>query len=200
MKLFFKIFLIALLFVSCNAIKTNNAAIKFSNESSIYFYEGQSPYVYLPLLGDYKFMPYSTKYFRDIDKKFIQYSTLKFDHSKPTILYSAYTYVQPYYSTICILYKNCTLDSSTIKNIKIDLKESLKTTFTKYVEVKCGDKMAYKIYYQVMNAITKRNTMHTEYLFKNGANVYRIYLWTSNSDDKMISTEAEYIIREAKVN
>ena len=149
-------------------------------------------------MGDYKFQPFKTKYFRDIDNRFIKYSTSNFNSKTPTILYSAHTYVQPYYSIICTQYENCILDTNQIKNLKIELKQNLKTSFSKIEKIRCGNKEAYKIIYQATNSLTNINCSNTEYFFSNNHTVYRLFLWTTNNDDSVMAIEAEYIIREAK--
>ena len=192
------LFIFILVFVSCSLTKTNNNLVKLSDDKSIYYYEQEKPFVHLSLLGDYKFQALKTKYFRDVNKKFIDYSTHKFNNRKPTILYSAHTYVQPFYSTICVLYKDTKLDTTNLKNIKLDLKSNLKTSFYKPIEVKCGTTNAYKISYQVVNKTTDISTSNFEYFFAKENNVYRLFLWTTNEDTKALTNEAEYIIREAK--
>ena len=149
-------------------------------------------------MGDYKFQPFRTKYFRDIDDRFIKYSTSNFNGKEPMILYSAHTYVQPYYSIICAQYQNCILDTNQIKNLKPVLKAYLKKSFSKIEKIKCGTKEAYKIVYQVTNSLTNINCSNTEYFFSNNQTVYRLFLWTTNNDDSVMANEAEYIIREAK--
>ncbi len=190
--------LFAAIFSSCSLTKTNNYLVKLSDDKSIYYYEQEKPFLHLPLLGDYKFQSFKTKYFRDINKSFIQYSTHKFNNRKPTILYAAHTYVQPFYSTICVLYKETKFDTTNLRNIKLDLKSKLKTSFYKPTEVKCGTINAYKISYQVVNKITDITTSNFEYFFAKDNNVYRLFLWTTNEDTKALANEAEYIIREAK--
>jgi hypothetical protein len=193
-----ELFLVVIIFASCSLTKTNNNLIKLSDDKSIYYYEQEKPFVHLSLLGDYKFASFRTKYFRDIDKEFIDYSKHKFNNRKPTILYSAHTYVLPFYSTICILYKDTKFDTTALKNIKTDLKTILKTSFNKFVEIKCGTLNAYKITYQVISRITGIYTTNFEYFFAKGNNVYRLFLWTTNEDTYALTNEAEYIIREAK--
>jgi hypothetical protein len=193
-----KLFLSILIFSSCSLTKTNNNLIKLSEDNSVYYYEQENPFIHLSLLGDYKFQPFRTKYFRDIDKGFIDYSKHKFNNSKPTILYSAYTHVRPYYSTICVLYKDTKFDTTNLMNVKLDLKNNLKTSFHKPVEVKCGTINAYKISYQLANKITNIYTTNFEYFFTKENNVYRLFLWTTNEDTFALTNEAEYIIREAK--
>jgi len=193
-------FLVTLVFFSCSPAKTNNYKIKLAEDRSVYFYKEDSPFINLSLLGDYKFQPYKTKYFRDIDSRFIKYSTADFNNKKPTILYAAHTYVQPFYSTICVQYKDCKLDSNLIMNLQQELKINLKASFDKIEKIKCGTKDAYKIKYQVTNSLTKIYCSNTEYFFANKNTVYRLFLWTTNSDDHVISNEAEYIIKEARFN
>jgi hypothetical protein len=171
---------------------------RLTDDRDIYYYEQHSPFVHLSLLGDYRFQPYKTKYFRDIDRRFIEYSTQRFNNIKPEILYAAHTIIQPYYSSVFVLYKNCTLDSTGIKDINLQLRSGLHTSYSKYKEVRCGTRNPFKISYQVKNSLTGIYSSHTEYIFGVGANVYCLFLWTTNSDDSVISNEAEYISKEAK--
>jgi len=190
-------YLIPFVLFSCNVSRTNNSNIKPGEDNS-YYYEQESPFINLTLLGDYKFQPFKTKYFRDIDSRFIKYSTKNFMAKKPAIFYAAHTFVQPFYSTICVQYKNCRLDTNQILNLNSDLKSGLKTSFIKLEKIQCGSRYAYKIAYHVTNSLTKIITSNTEYFFSNNETVYRLFLWTTNSDDRVISSEAEFIIKEAR--
>ena len=192
------LFLVLSIFASCSLTKTNNSLVKLSDDKSIYYYEQKKPFIHLSLLGDYKFQAFRTKYFRDVNKKFIKYSEQKLNNRKPTILYSARTFVQPFYSTICVLYSDTKFDTTNLKSIKFDLKRNLKTSFNKPTEIKCGTINAYKISYQVVNKTTNFSTTNFEYFFTVGSNVYRFFLWTTNEDTSALTIEAEYIIREAK--
>jgi hypothetical protein len=158
------------------------------------YYKQNSPSLTIQLLGDYKFQPLKTKYFRDIEKAFIKYSTLNFSGVTPKILYTAHTIVRPYYSTICLQYTNVILDSSLLNFIKGQLKEKLNSSFKKYSEIKLDSKTVYKISYQVLNPVNEVATSNTEYLFKKGDYLYRLLFWTTENNDKDISEEAEYII------
>jgi hypothetical protein len=192
------LFLVVLILLSCTFTKTNNSLVKFSDDKSVYYYEQVNPFMHLSLLGDYKFQAFRLKYFRDISKGFIEYSKHKFNNRKPTILYSAHTYVQPIYSTICILYRDTKFDTTNLDNIRLLLKSELKTFFNKPIKVKCGTVNAYKISYQVLNTTTSIYTKNFEYFFTKENNVYRLLLWTTNEDTFALTNEAEYIIREAK--
>ncbi len=192
------ILFILLIFAACNTARTNNSRAKLTEDKSVYYYEQASPYINLSLLGDYKFQPPKTKYFRDIEPRFLKYLLQDFNNTKPQILFSAHTIVQPFYSIIFVLYKGGDLDTASINNINPALKKNLKTSFSPYKEIKCGTKSCYKISYQVTNSITGIYSSNTEYFFKAGGNLYRVFLWTTNSDDAVISNEGEYVIKEAK--
>jgi hypothetical protein len=189
--------LVLIIFISCTASKTNNHLVKRSDDKSIYYYEQPNPFVHLSLLGDYKFQSYKTKYFRDIDCRFIEYSKLPFYKKKPIVLYAAHTCVQPFYSSILVLYNHTKFDTLLFTDIKQNLKKHLKTSNHKWNEVKCGKIKAYKISYQVVNKITKIYTTNLEYLFENNDQLYRLFLWTTNENDNTMANEAEYIIAEA---
>jgi hypothetical protein len=160
------------------------------------YYEQTSPHMKVQLLGDHFFQPLKTKYFRDIDKKFIKYVTHKLDNTKPDILYQSHTIVQPYYSTLCLQYKINSLDTTILNDIKIQLKEKLNIKTSKIDKINCGLKNAYKLKYQTINSLNKITANHTEYFFRNGEYIYRLFFWTTNSNDTVISEEAEFIIKE----
>lgn len=162
------------------------------------YYEQTLPYMKVQLFGDYDFQPFKKKYYRDIDKRFLKYSTLKFDNKKPAILYKAHTIVQPFYSTVCLQYKNSSLDTILLNDLGSQLKTLLNRTYTNIERIKCGAKDVYKIKYQITNSINKIYTSHTEYFFKEADYVYRLLFWTTNSDDRGILDEAEHIIKEIK--
>lgn len=162
------------------------------------YYEQTSPQIKIQLYGDYLFPPLKTKYFRDVDKRFIKYVTNKFNNASPKILYKAHTFVQPFYSTICLQYKINSLDTTSLNDIKIQLKDYLNTKVSELKKIKCGFKDVYKIKYQVTNSINKIYSSNTEYFFKNGEFVYRLFFWTINSNDKIISDEAEDIIKNIR--
>ena len=180
-------------FASCGVTK-NSSSLK--SIDGFNYYEQTSPHMKVQLFGDYNFQPFKEKYFRDIDKRFIKYATLKFDNKTPTILYKAHTTVQPFYSTVCLQYKNCLLDTIFLNDLGSKLKELLHRNYTKFEKIKCGYKDVYKVKYQITNLVNKIYTSHTEYFFKKDEYVYRLLFWTTNSDDTVISDEAEYIIKE----
>ena len=159
------------------------------------YYEQTSPQIKIQLYGDYLFQPLKTKYFRDVDKRFIKYVTNKFNNVTPQILYKAHTFVQPSYSTICLQYKINTLDTMSLNDIKIQLKDYLNTKVSALEKIKCGSKDVYKITYRATNSINKIYSSHTEYFFKNGESVYRLLFWTTDSNNKTIFDEAEDIIK-----
>lgn len=162
------------------------------------YYEQTLPQMKIQLFGDYYFQPFKTKYFRDVDTKFINYVTLRVDNARPKALYKAHTIVQPFYSTLCLQYKTSSLDTVFLNAIKTQLKENLNIKVSKVEKVKCGFKDVYKLKYQKTNSINKIYTSHTEYLFRNNEFIYRLFFWTTNSDDTIISVEAESIIKEIR--
>jgi len=162
------------------------------------YYEQVSPQMKVQLFGDYCFQPFKTKYFRDVDNKFINYSKLSVAKTKPKTLYKAHTIIQPFYSTLCLQYKASILDSIFLNVIKTQLKENLNIKVVKYEVIKCGFKDVYKLKYQLTNSINKVYASHTEYLFRRNDCIYRLFFWTTNSDDAVISVEAESIIKEIR--
>ena len=178
-------------FSACSTTKTNKS---ISLADGYSYYKQNSPSLTIQLLGDYKFQPLKTKYFRDIEKAFIKYSTLNLSATTPKVLYTAHTIVQPYYSTICLQYNNVLLDSSLLNFIKGQLKEKVNASFKKYTEIKLESKNIYKLAYQVVNPVNEIATSNTEYFFKKGDYLYRLLFWTTENNDKVISEEAEYII------
>jgi hypothetical protein len=162
------------------------------------YYEQASPQMKVQLFGDYFFQPFKTKYFRDVDRKFINYVTLSVDNTRPQTLYKAHTIVQPFYSTVCLQYKTSLFDSVFLNVIKTHLKENLKIKVLEVEKIKCGFKDVYKLKYQKANSINKIYTSHTEYLFTSNEFIYRLFFWTTNNDDTIISVEAESIIKEIR--
>ncbi len=128
----FALGLVLIIFISCTTSKTNNHLVKLSDDKSMYFYEQSNPFVHFSLLGDYKFQSYKTKYFRDIDYRFIEYSKLPLYKKKPIILYAAHTSVQPFYSSILVLYNHTKFDTSMFNDIGLNLKQDLKTSYHKW--------------------------------------------------------------------
>jgi hypothetical protein len=179
---------------SCNVTNKSASSIKMSDGYTFY----TSPSIKIQLYGDYFFQPLKTKYFRDVDKRFLKYVTNKFNNTSPKLLYKAHTIIQPFYSTICLQYKTNYLDTTSLNDIKIQLKDNLNTKVSELQEIKCGSKDVYKIKYQATNSINKVYSSHTEYFFKNGEFVYRLFFWTTNSNDKVISDEAEVIIKNIR--
>lgn len=192
MKLNIQTLYFILIFTSCG-VTNKSSSIKMVDGYN--YYEQSSPLMKVQLLGDYYFQPLKTKYYRDISKEFIKYATHRLDNTKPKILYQAHTVVQTYYSTLCIQYKSSSLDTAIIDDIKLQLKNNLNIKPPKIDKIKCGLTSAYKLQYQTSNSFNKIAISHTEYFFRQGEYIYRLFFWTTNSDDSIISEEAEFIIK-----
>lgn len=195
MKLNIQILFFLVAFASCGVTK-KSSSIKMVDGYN--YYEQTSPNMKVQLFGDYYFQPLKTKYYRDIDKKFIKYVTHRLGNTKPDILYQSHTIVQPYYSTLCLQYKTNSLDTTIISDIKIQLKENLNIKTSKVDKINCGLRNVYKLKYQTTNSLNKITANHTEYFFRNGEYIYRLFFWTTNSYDTVISEEAELIIKEIR--
>ena len=189
---------IFLLFIysSCNVTKKSSLQIKIIDGQT--YYEDGSPPIRFKLYGDYLFQPLKTKYYRDVDKRFIKYITDKYHNVNPKIIYKAHTIIQPFYSTVCLQYKTNLLDTLFLNEIKIQLKSQLHANSSKPEKIRCGSKEVYKIKYQTTNSVNKIYSSHTEYFFKNGGFIYRLFFWTIDTDDKIISSEAEKIIKNIR--
>jgi hypothetical protein len=189
---------IFLLFIysSCNVTKKSSLQIKIIDGQT--YYEDVSPPIRFKLYGDYLFQPLKTKYYRDVDKRFIKYITDKYHNVTPKIIYKAHTIIQPFYSTVCLQYKTNLLDTLSLNEIKFQLKSQLHANSSKPEKISCGSKEVYKIKYQTTNSVNKIYSSHTEYFFKNGGFIYRLFFWTIDTDDKIISSEAEKIIKNIR--
>ena len=189
---------IFLLFIysSCTVTKKSSLQIKISDGQT--YYEEVSTPIRFKLYDDYLFQPLKTKYYRDVDKRFIKYITDKYHNVTPKIIYKAHTIIQPFYSTVCLQYKTNLLDTLSLKEIKIQLKSQLHANSSKPEKIRCGSREVYKIKYQTTNAVNKIYSSHTEYFFKNGGFIYRLFFWTIDADDKIISSEAEKIIKNIR--
>ena len=128
----------------------------------------------------------------------IKYATHRLDNIKPVILYQAHTIVPTYYSTLSLQYKTNSLDTTIINDIKLQLKDFLNIKSSKVDKIKCGFKDVYKFKYQTTNTLNKIAATHTEYFFRNGEYIYRLFFWTTNSDVTVISEEAEFVIKEIR--
>jgi len=187
---------VLIILTSCNV--TNKSASSIKPLDGYIYFEQKSPDIKIQLLGDYFFQPLKTKYFRDIDKRFIKYITLKYDNKAPKILYKAHTIIQPFYSTVCLQYQTSFLDTTSFKEINNELKDGLNSAISEMKRIECGGKDVFKIKYQVTNSINKIYSSHTEYFFRNGNYTYRILFWTTDSNDEVISYEAEKIIENIR--
>lgn len=185
--------LIYFLIIFCTACRTTKPDQSVNLLDGRYTYKQKSKPITIKLYGDYKFKPLNTTNFRDIDKDFIRYTGLKLG-AKPAMLYSAYTYVQPYYSTICIQYKDVKLDSSLFDVVKKQLKKKVNSSYQKYETLKLDSKNVHKIAYEVTNKINGVATLNYEYFFENDNYLYRLFFWTTDSNEKIMTTEAESII------
>ena len=131
-----------LFFTCCGGLK-KSTSIKIIDG---YNYYGQSsPQMKVKLFGDYYFQKLKTKYFRDIDKRFFNYTKNKIDGTKPKKLFQAHTIVQSYYSVLCAQYKISTADSAFINEIIFQLKINFKVKIIKIDTVKLGKRDVYKI-------------------------------------------------------
>lgn len=190
-----RILIIFSLIISSCTVSNKSSSIKVIDGYTIY---EQTPNIRIQLFGDYFFQPLKTKYFRDVDKRFLKYVTSRFNNTTPKLLYTAHTIIQPFYSTICLQYRINYLDTASLNEVKIQLKDNLNTKVSELQEIKCGSKDVYKIKYQTTNSINKIYSSHTEYFFRNGEFMYRLFFWTTDSNDKIITDEAEVIIKNIR--
>lgn len=183
--------------ISCN-VTSKLSTIKWIDGFN--YYEQASPQMKIQLLGDYYFHPFKKKYSRDINLKFIVYATLRIDSKKSKILYTANTTVKPFYSTLCLQYKTSLPDTLFLNAIKTQLNEYLHIKIPEVKRIFCCSKDVYKLRYQKTNPVNKVYTSHTEYFFRNNEYIYRFFFWTTDSEDAVISTEAESIIKKIIFN
>jgi hypothetical protein len=183
------------IFTSCNVRKADGT---LTTEEGYKYYLQSSPQFRIQLYGDYSFHPLNKKYFPDVAKNFLKYTVAKIKGSKPELMYSAHTIVQPYYSSIGILYKNVKVDTSLLNIIKVHMESRLGASFNRLdtVETTCGT--ATRIAYQVLNQVTKIRSSHWEYLVNNNGNTLRFFFWTTNSDTSIISSEIETIVKSIR--
>lgn len=189
--LFFLVF-----FSSCNVTSRPSSSIE--NSDGYIYFEQKSPEIKIRLLGDYLFQPLKTKYFRDVDQRFIKYITVKYNNQVPKILYKAHTFIQPFYSTVCLQYRTSFLDTTSFTEINNELRDRMNSGISEMKRIQCGRKEVFKIKYQTTNSINKIYSTHTEYFFRHGNYLYRILFWTTEENDNVISYEAEKIIENIR--
>jgi hypothetical protein len=178
--------------ISCSVRKADGTV---TAEDGYKYYLLSSPQFRIQLYGDYSFHSLNKRYFPDVRKSFLKYTIAKTNDLKPELMYAAHTIVQPYYSSIGILYKNASADPSLLSIIKVDIKSSLGTSFNGLDTVETTYGTACRFAYQVFNPVTKIRSSHWEYLVNNNGNLLRFFFWTTNSDTSIISHEIETIVK-----
>ena len=185
--------------VSCNLPKSSGVINK-GEAGEHPRYEHQSPNFEIPIVADYRFHPMEKKYFIDTDHSFLNYIGKRLNNKRPRVLYSAHTFVPPFYSTIGLLYLELHSDKSLNEEIKSQLAAQLTVTIRRIDTVSTSFGSAYRINYSVVNPNTQILTCYTEYFMDDENNLIRILFWTRECDEQAINEETEGIIKRIKFN
>ena len=162
------------------------------------YYELSSPYIKIPVIGDYYFHPLKAKYFKDVDKNFIHYLKSGLLHQRPVLLYAAHTFVEPYYAAVATLYKGVKLNTSLLHEIREQLKKDTRASYSTPDTIHTDYGMAIKVFYQVINPTTRIATFHTDYFINKASDLIRVSFWNTTSTEEAIKDETQQIIKKIK--
>lgn len=169
------------------------------NEEAMSYYELESPYTQIPLFGDYWLHPLKAKYFKDIDKSFLKYTSGRLHGKKPQLLFAGHTIVTPYYATVAMIYTNTRLDSALLQQAAADLKADIGTSFGPAEALTLSYGPVTAVRYQVKNPVTKVFTRHQEYFIPNKGNLIRLFFWNTDHDERTIQTDIQWLLEQVRV-
>jgi hypothetical protein len=190
------LFMIALL-CSCNATRPSSGT-EIKNIGGLQHIENKTERFSIDYYGDYWFHSFRLRNSINMDKVFLQ--SLYKTNSKTTCLFSGNTTLEPYGSSIGMLYKSTTM-SGDLKKIKLDLTQRLRVENFKDTMSIVGSHSFEILSYTIQNKITQVNNQYLEYYISRESDFIRVAFWTIDSRGaEWLKIESEAIMAKLKID
>jgi|GEM_PF-5232513 len=189
-----KILVFALLIIlsSCTAYKISSYTSIKNTDDGRELVENNKEYISINYYGDYWFHPIRKNITLNWDDNFMNLIKVR----KNKILYCGHTTIEPYYSTIGILYK-----SNDLTQLITDITEKLKKLKAQNL-LQTNDTIRSitftKLYYVLRDPELKIERRYCDYYCTHGNDVLRIVFWTSEYGHKGLENESENVIKTIK--
>jgi hypothetical protein len=192
-----KVLLMIALLCSCNATRPSRGT-EIKKAGGLQHVENKTERFSLGYYGDYWFHSFRLRNSINMDKVFLQ--SLYKTHSKTTCLFSGNTTLEPYGSSIGMLYKSATM-SDDLKNIKLDLRQRLRVENFRDTMAIVGSHSFEILSYSIQNKTTQVNNQYLEYYISRESDFLRITFWTIDSRGaEWLKNESEAIMAKLEID
>jgi hypothetical protein len=164
-------------YASKTLVKSDGARLLVSNEKAL---------VQLRYYSDYWFHPLNKTTTLFWHEKFIKHLFLR----DPELLYTAHTILDPYYSTMGLLYKKTDTTS-----LLAHLTKTLQTSHLKRSSELIGTYRCEKLSYLLQDEALKVDYHCRDYYFQHDQHVLRVVFWTLGTNESLFEEEVREIIR-----
>jgi len=145
--------------------------------------------------GDYWFHPLEEKSTYNWDAGFVR--LLKADKQKKALLYCGHTIIEPYSSTIGLVYKDARL-TETVDAIMQQLTAQKARNLANTTEL-VGTTHFTKLAYELVDSRLKIKRRYLEYYTTQGKDIARFVFWTTDANPRWLESEARSIVETFKV-
>ena len=178
---------------SCTAYKINSDTI-VKNVDGTQLVENKKENISIKYYGDYWFHSFTKKTTLNWDKTFIK--SIDANKTGKTLIYCAHTTIEPYCSTLGLIYNDNHL-TQIIKDVEENFKKQRAENLTTTNEL-IGTNSFAKLSYELPDSELRIKRRYIEYYSLQGKNTLRIIFWTTETREGWLESEAKGIIETIK--
>lgn len=187
------VFTLLIIMSSCSAYKISSYTSVKKTDDGQELVENNKEYISIKYYGDYWFHPLRKNITLNWDNNVM--NLIKSQKNK-IIMYCGHTIVDPYFSTIGLIYKDSQL-TQTIDEIMLKLKK-IKVQNLTTTNAQIGRFNFTKLYYELYDPELKIERRYYDYYCTHENNVLRILFWTSEYNHNMLEEESKRILETLK--
>lgn len=167
-----------LLMMNCTPIKKNTDTVIIKNIQAKELICNRKEGIYMLYGGDYWFHDMKRKEMLNWNSNFVK--SLKWDKHKKELLYAAHTKIEPFCSSVGLLYKNAEA-KEVADQVAVDLRKKLRAENVFKSEKKLGMYTYILLTYNLPDVQLKTEAKYREYYRNEGKNVLRTVFWSMES-------------------